>query len=179
VATYEPHKMFIDERVVEPLGAVRLTDADVTVPALGAVITVNTRPADRIAAGRQLAEAGGTPVVIASGTLTGDEHPTSGTAHLVVHPDGGVGVRLENLTTANGPDLHVALAPTSASNGDGGDGVFGELTRVADLKGNLGSHTYTVSPGTLDDAGLAEVGVVVIWSERFAVPFGHATLTWG
>jgi hypothetical protein len=153
VYVFEPHKLFLDEAVYEelsyesaPPAAPGAADAGVPVP---------------VAPG---------PVAVATGEFSSLEHPTSGSVVLIRQPDGTHVVRLENLRTDNGPDLHLVLSPHRVGSGD-----FRGLIELGGLKGNIGDQNYEVPAGV----DLAGVESVVVWCERFSSAFGEAPLTLG
>jgi hypothetical protein len=108
--------------------------------------------------------------VIARGTFTSFEHRTTGTASILRLADGSHVVRLENLSTSDGPDVHVWLS-TGRVSADAQALVQGHV-EVGRLKGNLGNQNYVVPRG-LDPSRFHSV---VIWCERFSVAFGAATV---
>jgi hypothetical protein len=89
--------------------------------------------------------------------------------------DGSRVLRLENLNTSNGPDLHVWITDAPVKQGTAGWRVFddGKYTALGKLKGNKGSQNYAL-PAAVD---LAELNSVTIWCDRFNVSFGAAALT--
>lgn len=97
------------------------------------------------------------------------EHDTSG--DLVIGMSGGDRfVRLDGLSTTNGPDLHVYL---SANPFDGVEGAFDdEFIDLGVLRGNLGDQNYLL--GASVDLSLYRS--VVIWCDRFDAAFGAAPL---
>lgn len=97
------------------------------------------------------------------------EHDTNGELLLVTAGDQRL-VRLDGLSTTNGPDLHVYL---SANPFDGDDGAFDdEFIDLGELRGNLGDQNYPLDP-TVD---LTQYRSVVIWCDRFDAAFGAAPL---
>jgi hypothetical protein len=111
------------------------------------------------------------PSVLAAGPFQSQEHATSGTASLLMLPDGTQVVRLENLASSDGPDVKVWLSDLEA----GGDWFKYRSGRYLDLgpiKATHGNQNYVVPPGT-DITGL---GTVVLWCDRFSVSFGSAAL---
>jgi hypothetical protein len=120
----------------------------------------------------------GTPppqnVLLATGMIISHEHESTGSAHLVQLADGQVQLTLENLTTSDGPDLHVWLTDQPVIEGTAGWHVFddGRYVELGPLKANNGNQVYDVPAGT-ELAGLTSV---TIWCKRFAVSFGAATL---
>jgi hypothetical protein len=85
-------------------------------------------------------------------------------------PGGSLILRLERLSTSNGPDLRVYMSRVPA-----GSGLHAYRTRFIDLgalKGNRGSQNYAIPAGT----DLPAYKSAVIWCRRFAVGFGVAPL---
>jgi hypothetical protein len=112
------------------------------------------------------------PVDVAAGSFVSGEHTTTGTARLERLADGSAVLRLENLSTSDGPDVRIYLStrPAAESRADTlGDGAL-ELDK---LKGNLGNQNYTIPAGT----DLTRFHSAVIWCKRFSVTFGAAELT--
>jgi Electron transfer DM13 len=89
----------------------------------------------------------------------------------VLHrPGGRLILRLERLSTSNGPDLRVYLSHMPAS-----AGLRAYRTGFIDLgalKGNRGNQNYAIPAGT----DLSAFKSAVIWCRRFAVGFGVAPL---
>ncbi len=151
---FQPWKLWQDETVDEaPPGAV----------------TTSPPPA---AAPSPTRDAG--PRTVAGGELVSHEHATSGTAQLVRLTDGSHVVRLENLDTSNGPDVHVWLTDAPVKEGKAGWHLFddGEYVDLGKLKGNKGSQNYAV-PADVDPSRYTSVSV---WCDRFNVSFGAAVL---
>lgn len=111
------------------------------------------------------------PTVLSQGTFRSLEHTTTGSALVVRLPDGSHVVRLQELSTSNGPDLRVYLSPKPAS--DDWRGYAEGALDLGALKGNRGSQNYDVPSGT----DLSRFRSVVVWCRRFTVGFGAATLT--
>ncbi|MFC9994952.1 DM13 domain-containing protein [Nocardia sp. NPDC127526] len=109
-----------------------------------------------------------------TGTFISHEHATSGTVAVLQLGDGTRVLRLENLDTSDGPDLHVWLADAPVIPGVDGWRVFddGEHLGLGNLKGNKGSQNYDI-PAEVD---LAKLTSVTIWCDRFNVSFGAAEL---
>ncbi|QLY27752.1 DM13 domain-containing protein [Nocardia huaxiensis] len=114
------------------------------------------------------------PRTLYTGTLISHEHDTSGTVAVLQLADGRRVLRLENLDTSDGPDLHVWLSDAAVLEGRDGWGVFddGDHTDLGKLKGNKGSQNYDI-PAEVD---LAKLGSVTVWCVRFHVSFGAAEL---
>ncbi|MEU7143879.1 DM13 domain-containing protein [Nocardia sp. NPDC046473] len=115
------------------------------------------------------------PRTLAGGTLISHEHDTSGTVRILQLPDGSRVLRLENLDTSDGPDLHVWLTNAEVIEGKAGWFVFDDAqhTDLGSLKGNKGSQNYPIPA----DTDLTARTSVTIWCQRFHVSFGAAQLT--
>lgn len=162
---FQPWKLWQDETVDEALpGAVT------TAHPPGAVTT--SPPPAAAPAPSSTRDAG--PRTVAGGELVSHEHSTSGTAQLVRLTDGSHVVRLENLDTSNGPDVHVWLTDAPVKEGKAGWHLFddGEYVDLGKLKGNKGSQNYVV-PADVDPSRYSSVSV---WCDRFNVSFGAAEL---
>lgn len=113
------------------------------------------------------------PVVreLSSGDFEDAEHETSGRAVLLRLEDGQRVLRLEGLSTSDGPDVHVWLssAPSGGSWGSYDDGSY---VRLGKLKATRGNQTYVIP----DSASLEGIRSAVIWCDRFDVAFGTAPL---
>lgn len=120
------------------------------------------------------ADATADPVVLASGSFISHEHETAGTVTVLQLADGSRVLRLEDLSTSNGPDLKVWLTDAPVIEGPDGWRVFddGAWADLGALKGNVGSQNYAI-PADVDLAALTSVS---IWCDRFDVSFGAALL---
>jgi Electron transfer DM13 len=150
---FQPQKLFLNTTVNE------------SVPG-----TVQTAPAGET--GPSAAADGSPPgvQVLSSGSFRSLEHATTGKAIVLHGPGGSPILRLEHLSTSNGPDLRVYLSHVPAS----GD-LHAYRTGFIDLgalKGNRGSQNYAIPAGT----DLPAFKSAVIWCRRFAVGFGVAPL---
>jgi hypothetical protein len=114
------------------------------------------------------------PRTVAQGTFVSHEHRTSGSARLLRLPDGSHVVRLEGLSTSDGPDLHVWLSDQPVREGRAGWHAFDDGAHVdlGALKGNIGDQNYVVPAGT--DVG--RLTSVSVWCARFRVSFGAVAL---
>ncbi|WP_159848801.1 DM13 domain-containing protein [Nocardia sp. CY41] len=114
------------------------------------------------------------PRTLARGTFVSHEHATSGTVVILRLPDDSRVLRVQNLDTSDGPDLHVWLTDAPVREGRDGWFVFddGLHTDLGKLKGNQGSQNYAIPA----DADLARLTSVAIWCDRFNVSFGAAEL---
>jgi hypothetical protein len=162
-AVFRPDKLVTDQRVDEQLSsdvAAVVGETPTTAPP--------TSPSDDAAATVPAAPTTTAPAVVerGRGTFVGQSgHRVAGTAVVVERPEGLLLV-LPELDAENGPDLQLYLSPESGGSIDGG--VY-----LEPLKGNQGTQTYEL-PAGIDLAALSNV---VIWCERFSVPFGTASLS--
>ena len=152
---FQPQKLFLNKTVNEPVPGV-----------------IQTAPAGETSRG---ATADGFPAprleVLRSGSFRSLEHATTGTAIVVHRPGGHLILRLERLSTSNGPDLRVYLSHIPASSD-----LHAYRTGFIDLgalKGNRGNQNYAIPAGT----DLAAFKSAVVWCRRFAVGFGVAPLS--
>ncbi|MFF3763849.1 DM13 domain-containing protein [Streptomyces sp. NPDC001922] len=115
------------------------------------------------------------PGTLATGKLISQEHPTSGTVRILQGADGKRVLRLEDLDTSNGPDLHVWITDAPVKDDESGWHLFDDGSHVSlgELKGNQGNQNYPL-PAGLD---LDRYTSVSIWCDRFDVSFGAAPLT--
>ncbi|MEU8631887.1 DM13 domain-containing protein [Amycolatopsis sp. NPDC048633] len=150
---FQPWRLWVDETVEESL--------PVAVP----VSQPSSVPSPRPVA----------PVEVATGTLISHEHRTAGTVRILRATDGSLVLRLENLTTSSGPDVHVWLTDAPVKPGQDGWGLFddGRYLDLGKLKGNKGNQNYPLPAGT-DLAGYTSLS---IWCDRFDVSFGAAELS--
>jgi hypothetical protein len=174
---FQPQKLFIDERVEEPIPTVAAQTTAVPTaasspapPAQPAVtgatsVTPTTAPAPPTTVPPPAG-----PVELARGEFVSLDHGTSGAARILELAAGQRIVRLEGLDTDNGPDLYLYLTTNPAS---GDEGAFDdEHVNLGRLKGNQGDQNYELPAGT----DLARFGTVVIWCDRFNSAFGAADL---
>ena len=114
------------------------------------------------------------PVTLSSGSLAEitSGHPTSGTAKLIKLVDGTFIVRLENLQTVGGPDVHVWVSEGTnlASSGTVGASVYTDLGKIKSTNGN---QNYDLK---LSAEKVAKIKSVIIWCQSFSVAFGGAAL---
>jgi hypothetical protein len=149
---FEPHKLFIDDTVDEPVPV-----------ATGEPTIVGTSVSPTAAATFHELELSRRPFR----TL---EHDTSGEAVLLELADGRRFLRFEDFETSNGPDLRVYLSEIPA-----GDDWFAYGERFVDLgplKGNIGDQNYEIPAGV----ELSRFRSAVIWCRQFSVGFGVAPL---
>ncbi len=152
---FQPWLLVVDERVDE---------ADDAGPVVGTASGGLTDTAVPSAAGSGR-------VVLAAGSFVDAEHGTTGRATIFRRADGSRFLRIADLDTSNGPDLHVWLTdrPSGGAWGSYDDGRF---ARLGELKGNQGSQNYEIPAAT----DLTAMRSVVIWCDRFNVAFGTAPL---
>ncbi len=114
------------------------------------------------------------PVELVTGTLISHEHPTSGTVRVLRAADGSLVLRLEDLATSSGPDVHVWLTDAPVKPGKDGWALFddGKHFDAGKLKGNKGNQNYALPAGT-DLSGYTSVS---LWCDRFNVSFGATEL---
>ena len=156
-ALFRPDKLVTDNKVDEQLDSevAAVVDASSSTTAAAPASTVPGAPSTT----EQVRE-------LARGEFVGQAgHRVQGEAVVVDRPEGRLLV-LPDLDSENGPDLRLYLSPTSEGSVEGG-------TYLAPLQGNQGTQTYELPPG-LD---LGAQPNVVIWCDRFSVPFGTAPLT--
>jgi hypothetical protein len=111
------------------------------------------------------------PKVLARGEFHNADKAGKGTATVYELADGKRVLRLSNLATDNGPDLHVRLIAAD----DAKDTVSvakTDFVEVAKLKGNKGNQNYELS----EKVDLGKYRVVSIWCNRFSVNFAAAPL---
>ena len=167
LAAFQPWRLFTTTTVIEAEPATSAAAAAAAAPAAARPsVTGSSLPPLPPAAG---------PVTLATGRFVSQEHRTAGNVRLIRLPDGSVVVRLEELTTSDGPALHVWLTDQPVRVGSDGWHLFddGRYIDLGDLKGNRGDQNYPVPSGT-DLAGLTSV---TVWCARFHVSFGAAALT--
>ncbi|MEU9378123.1 DM13 domain-containing protein [Streptomyces sp. NPDC048255] len=153
---FQPWKVWQDETVKEALPST----------------TVSAPTASTPSGASSAAPAG--PQTVATGQLISHEHTTTGTVRIVRLVDGSHTLRLENLDTSNGPDLHVWLTDAPVKQGKAGWEVFddGKYVSLGKLKGNKGDQNYEL-PAGID---VSQYTSVSIWCDRFNVSFGAAAL---
>jgi len=112
--------------------------------------------------------------VLSVGEFVDAEHGTSGTARILQLADGRRFLRIEDLASSDGPDLHVWLS--AAESGSGwGSYDDGDHVKLGNLKATHGNQNYRIPA----DADLSAMRSVVIWCDRFNVAFGSAPVRLG
>jgi hypothetical protein len=110
-----------------------------------------------------------TELVAGSFVTVEQDHPTTGSAH-IIEENGQRYLELsEGFSTATGPAVYVTLHKDSSVgvNLDEGDYVT-----LAPLQSFSGAQRYAIS----DDIDVSDFNSVVIWCEEFNVTFGYASL---
>lgn len=158
---FEPWRLFTDSTV----------DEAVPTSAVAPEPVASSSPSDLASAPSASPSAPPPPrdEVLARGTFEAAEHATDGVARVLRLADGRRFLRLEDLATSDGPDLHVWLTD-QPSGGEWGSYDDGRYVRLGDLKANNGNQNYEIPA----DAELGGLTSVVIWCDRFDVAFGTA-----
>ena len=108
-----------------------------------------------------------------TGSFHGKVHKTSGRATVYQEADGKLVLRLTNLKTSNGPDVHVILIAAKDAEDDANFLKSStERVELGTLKGNEGDQNYEIPSGT----DLSRFQTVSIYCERFNANFGAAPL---
>ena len=108
-------------------------------------------------------------VELARGRFEDAEHSTTGLARVLQLADGSRVLRLEDLATSDGPDLHVWIS-NQPSGGEWGSYDEDRYVRLGELKATNGNQNYAI-PASADLRGMT---TIVIWCDRFNVAFGTA-----
>jgi hypothetical protein len=111
-------------------------------------------------------------VELASGPFATAEHATRGRVRIIELRDGSRFLRLDDLATSDGPDLHMWITD-QPSGGSWGSYDDGRYVSLGALKANNGNQNYEISP----DVDLRGMRSVVIWCDRFNVAFGTAPIS--
>jgi Electron transfer DM13 len=152
LAYFEPQKLFIDDRVNEPLP---------TAPA-----SLQSGPSSGTAHRSALK-------ILSQGSFTSYEHASHGQARVIELARGERYLRFEAFSTSNGPDLRVYLSTTPATGP--ADAFDDDYIELGHLKGNIGNQNYVIPAGT----ELDRFKSTVVWCKRFSVAFGAAPVTVG
>ena len=109
-----------------------------------------------------------------AGRFISHEHGTSGSVALLRLADGSRVLRLTDLDTSNGPDLHVWVTDQEVVDGPSGWTVFddGRYVDLGRAQGQQGEPELRRAGGRRP-GGLTSVSV---WCARFHVSFGAAAL---
>lgn len=164
---FEPQTLFIDTRVDDAFPAAEPgATATAAAEASDGPTTAEPEPEPEPISAEPTE-----PVALAGGAFVSRDHATSGTATVYALPDGTRLLRFEDLVTDNGPDLKVYLSTAAP---DAPATAFDEqFVDLGVLAGNLGNQNYDVPT----DVDLTPYRSVVIWCDRFDVPFGAAPLS--
>ncbi|MEU4519328.1 DM13 domain-containing protein [Amycolatopsis sp. NPDC024027] len=157
---FQPWQLVVDETVQEELPAAAPVPAPPSTPPSPSTSLTPSTSAK--------------PAELAGGTLISHEHRTTGTVRVLRAADGSLVLRLENLATSSGPDVHVWLTDAPVKPGKDGWDVFddGKHLDAGMLKGNKGNQNYPLPAGT----DLTAYTSVSLWCDRFDVSFGAAEL---
>jgi hypothetical protein len=156
---FQPWKLFTSSEVDEPLPTVAADRGSTPEPASPGGTATPSEP--------QI-------VALGQGEFEDAEHDTSGQALVLQLVDGSRFLRLEDLASSDGPDLHVWLTD-QPSGGDWRSYDDGDHLRLGELKATHGNQNYEIP----DDVDLAGFTSVVIWCDRFNVAFGTAPVVLG
>jgi hypothetical protein len=150
---FKPWLLFVDVQVDEalPTASARPSSTEGPVPTASAVPV---------------------PIERASGSFISHEHETTGTARIIESIDGSLVLTLENLSTSNGPDVHVWLSGADVVEGQDGWFTAGSAPSLdlGPIKGNKGNQVYEIPVGT----NLDLYPSVSLWCVQFGVSFGAA-----
>jgi hypothetical protein len=114
------------------------------------------------------------PTLVSTTKLSANLHATSGRASIYRLKDGSLELRLTNLMTSNGPDVHVVLTTSNdpALMAKAPGAALQSPVDLGVLKGNEGDQNYAIPAAT----DLAKEKEVVIYCERFRAVFGAGAL---
>lgn len=170
---FQPWRLFTTVEVVEAVPT-SASDLAVSDDVSAAPPTVTEQPGATPSPSESATPAPVEPIVLVEGSFISHEHETTGRVRILELADGTRVLRIEGLSTSDGPDLKVWLSDQPVIDGVDGWGVFddGAYLSLGDLKGNVGDQNYAIP----DDVELGDFGAVSIWCERFAVSFGAAEL---
>jgi len=174
---FRPDKLFVDDAVDESLADAFTTTTAQAVPPKPATSTTaaaeTTQPAAESTPSTTVpptttTTAPAAPVQVSMGAFYGIDHSAEGTA-AVYEQDGTYVLRFEDDTDIqNGPDLYVWVLPSADYEG----GTPPDYIDLGKIKGNVGGQNYEL-PAEFDPN---EHRFVLIWCERFSVPFAAAPL---
>ncbi len=180
LGVFEPWRAFTSSTIDEALPGVSVAAAEATAPPADPSVSATPlprptpTPTPRPTPAPTLAptptpEPG--PRTLAQGAFVDAEHGTDGTARIIELADGRRFLRLEELATSDGPDLHVWLSDARAG-GSWGKYDDGAYIRLGNLKATNGNQNYLIPA----DADLSAIRSAVIWCDRFNVAFGTAPI---
>ena len=167
---FQPWKLFIDTEVQEEIPTIQQTPKSTIEP------TESQPPPSESTSEESSAQqsSDSNPTVLSQGALISHEHKTSGTVKILQLADGSRILRLEDLSTSDGPRVEVWLSDAPVIEGFDGWFVFddGKYESLGAIKGNKGNQNYKIP----DDLDLSEFTSVSLWCVTFAVSFGAAEL---
>jgi hypothetical protein len=111
-------------------------------------------------------------MILGKGMFQSGEHNTSGMATIYQLENGKKVLRLSNLNTSNGPDVHVLLVPKKNVMKNS-DVMIDKAIDLGPIKGNMGNQNYDI-PANVD---IEMYHTVSIWCKRFSVNFGSAPIS--
>ena len=173
---FRPDKLFVDDAVDESLAeAFTTTNAPAAPPETTTSTTASietTQPAGENTTSTTLPPTTTTtpsaPAQVTTGAFYGIDHSAEGTA-TVYEQDGTYVLRFEDDTDIqNGPDLFVWVLPSDDYEG----GTPPDYIDLGKIKGNVGGQNYAL-PADFDPD---EDRFVLVWCDRFSVPFAAAPL---
>ena len=174
---FRPDKLFVDDAVDESLADAFTTTTAQTAPPQTTTSTIaaseTTKVAEESTTSTTVAPTTTTttpsaPVQVTTGAFYGIDHSAEGTA-AVYEQDGTYVLRFEDDTDIqNGPDLYVWVLSSADYEG----GTPSDYIDLGKIKGNVGGQNYEL-PAEFDPN---EHRFVLIWCERFSVPFAAAPL---
>ena len=182
---FRPDKLFVDDAVDESLADAFTTTTAQAVPPEPATSTTAAAETTQSAAEStpsttvppttvppttttSTTTAPAAPVQVSMGAFYGIDHSAEGTA-AVYEQDGTYVLRFEDDTDIqNGPDLYVWVLSSADYEG----GTPSDYIDLGKIKGNVGGQNYALPTGFDPN----EHRFVLIWCERFSVPFAAAPL---
>jgi hypothetical protein len=174
---FRPDKLFVDDAVDESLADAFTTTTAQTAPPQTTTSTIaateTTQAAEESTTSTTVTPTTTTttpsaPVQVTSGAFYGIDHSAEGTA-AVYEQDGTYVLRFEDDTDIqNGPDLYVWVLPSADYDG----GTPPDYLDLGKIKGNVGGQNYAL-PADFDPN---EHRFVLVWCDRFSVPFAAAPL---
>jgi len=156
---FEPWRLFTSSEIDEDRPSSVVATDPATTGSTGASTPSPTAATDR---------------TLARGEFEDAEHDTSGRVEVLELADGRRFVRFENLSSSDGPDLHVWITDRE-SGGDWNSYDDGRYVKLGKLKATHGNQNYEIP----DSARLEGLTSVVIWCDRFNVAFGTAPVSLG
>lgn len=172
---FRPDKLFVDDAVDESLADAFTTTTEQAAPpettTSTTAATETTQPAEESTTTTPPTTTTTTPavpVLVTTGAFYGIDHSAEGTA-AVYEQDGTYVLRFEDDTDIqNGPDLYVWVLPAADYQG----GTPADYVDLGKIKGNVGGQNYAL-PTEFDPD---EHRFVLVWCDRFSVPFAAAPL---